>query len=493
MGIIQKQGIQNTIISYIGILIGFLNLILIQPFFLTPEEIGLTRVLFSFSSLVAVFLPLGIGSIIFRYFPKFRNETKGHHGFLGFMLLFPAAGLLVVTVILFSLKGFFISKYIAQSALFTEYYDYVLPLSFLLGLINILTIYASSLFKTSFPALLNDVVGRLLTILVISAYFLHWININQFVFFFVFVYAIQLGCLIIYVFSIERPVFRIDFVMVNKLNIKEMLQYGFLLAFASIAGLGLRYLDAIMIGKYMALSFVGIYTIASFIPAVLEAPLNSIDKIAFSKIANALETNNRKEIEEIYFKSSKYLFLLGGLMFLGININIDSLLGFLPEVYHHGGTVVLIISIGTLFNLASGTNNSLIYTSEHYRVGAFLLIFLVVIAFINNMIFIPLYGIEGAALATAISTILNSLIRFVFIWKKFNLQPYDSKTAMIALLIVICSAVNYLITKFENPVFDIVLRSSFISLIYCTGVYFLNIVPEFHRYIPLINRNSKKE
>jgi len=108
MGIIKKQGIQNTIISYIGILIGFVNLIVIQPFFLTPEEIGLTRVLFSFSSIIAVFLPLGIGHIIYRYFPKFKNEEKGHYGFLGFALLFPAAGLLIVTALLYLLKDFFI-------------------------------------------------------------------------------------------------------------------------------------------------------------------------------------------------------------------------------------------------------------------------------------------------------------------------------------------------------------------------------------------------
>jgi O-antigen/teichoic acid export membrane protein len=55
-----------------------------------------------------------------------------------------------------------------------------------------------------------------------------------------------------------------------------------LLSVASFASLGLKYLDSIMIAKYLPLAQVGIYTIAVFIPTVIEAPLNSLEKIAAS-------------------------------------------------------------------------------------------------------------------------------------------------------------------------------------------------------------------
>ena len=60
MGIIQRQGIKNTISSYAGILLGFVSLIIIQPKFLKPEEIGLARVMFAFSTLIASFIPIGV-------------------------------------------------------------------------------------------------------------------------------------------------------------------------------------------------------------------------------------------------------------------------------------------------------------------------------------------------------------------------------------------------------------------------------------------------
>ncbi|HRG60054.1 MAG TPA: polysaccharide biosynthesis protein, partial [Bacteroidia bacterium] len=63
MGIIQKQGIQNTIISYIGIIIGFVNVLILQPIMLSADEIGLTRILFSIATLFATIFPLGLNGV----------------------------------------------------------------------------------------------------------------------------------------------------------------------------------------------------------------------------------------------------------------------------------------------------------------------------------------------------------------------------------------------------------------------------------------------
>ncbi|MBA3899825.1 MAG: oligosaccharide flippase family protein, partial [Bacteroidetes bacterium] len=111
VGEIQRQGIQNTIITYFGITIGFVNLIVIQPFFLTTEEIGLTRVLLAFSFLLSVFIPLGISQITTRYFPHFRNKEKRHHGYFGFMLIFPLVGYILIGTVLFFMRDFFIRLY----------------------------------------------------------------------------------------------------------------------------------------------------------------------------------------------------------------------------------------------------------------------------------------------------------------------------------------------------------------------------------------------
>ena len=45
MGIIMKQSLRTSVLSYIGIALGYVNVVLLFPVFLSPEEFGLTRVL----------------------------------------------------------------------------------------------------------------------------------------------------------------------------------------------------------------------------------------------------------------------------------------------------------------------------------------------------------------------------------------------------------------------------------------------------------------
>ena len=118
MGVIRRQGIKNTITGYLGILIGFVNLIVIQPHFLTKEELGLTRILYSFSLLVAMFVPLGIGNATLKYFPLFKDEEKKNHGFFGFMNIFPLIGFAISAFVLFALKDFILNQYRSPYFLF---------------------------------------------------------------------------------------------------------------------------------------------------------------------------------------------------------------------------------------------------------------------------------------------------------------------------------------------------------------------------------------
>lgn len=486
MGIVQRQGIINSIITYAGIAIGFVSLLIVQPHFLSKEEIGLTRILFSFSALTATFMPFGMNSITLKYFPYFRDRDKGHYGFFGFMMVVPLIGFMITGIVIWLFKDHIIAQYVDQSKLFTDYFYYVFPFTFFLAFISVLNAYSYSLFKTSFPTLLNDIVLRLVSILLFTIYFVKLISRDQFVFLFIAIYGLQMIALLIYIFLIDKPVAKIDLAFLKEQNPKAMFTYGLILSLAALSSLGLKYLDVVMLGKFVPLSLVGIYAISAFIPTVIEAPLSALEKISLTAIAQARAKNNFDDIREIYFKSSKYLLLIGGLLFLGINLNIDSLYLLMPDKdYALGKNVVLFISIGTLINMATGTNDSIIYTSEKYVYGTYMLISLFVFAIINNLIFIPRYGIAGAALATSLSALIYNSMKFIFIWHNFKLQPLNFDTVKIITVILITLGAVILIPHLKNAVSDIVLRSISITVIYSGCVFLFKVVPEFHRYLRL--------
>lgn len=484
MGVIQRQGIKNAIISYLGVIIGFVNLLIIQPNYLTKEEVGLVRMLFAFCALVATFLPMGINSVTTRYFPHFRNAEKRHYGYFGFMLIFPLLGLLVFAAGLWAFKPLIVSYYAAKSSLFTNYFDTLLPFILILGLVSVLYSYAYSLLKTTVPSLLNDVFTKAALILLTIAYFYKWFDLDHFVYYMIGVYALQLLLVLAYILYEDRPGLKIDFSFLKGQNPKGMMKYGFLLSFSALTGLGLKYIDALMLGHYVTLDIVGIYAIAALIPTVIEAPLNALDKIASPKIAYAYAANNKEEIKNIYYKSTKYLLLFGGLLFLGININIAYLYQLTAHGFAAGINVVFIISLGTLINMATGLNDSILFNSKKYIYGTYLLLMLFVLAIVNNLIFIPLYGMEGAALATVLSSFIYNTVKYLYIWKAFKLQPFDRFTALTLLLIIGCLGINYILPTFDSAILNILFRSAVIITVYLSGTIALKIVPEFHKYIP---------
>jgi O-antigen/teichoic acid export membrane protein len=471
MGVIQRQGIQSTIITFSGIFLGMLSLLVLQPIFLSSEEIGLTRVLFSFSFLVSTVLPMSAGNITTRYFSKFRDSHLKHHGFLGFILLFPLIGSLIALPLLFFLKDWFISLYSKESELFARYFIWIFPLSIILSLISILNNYLFSVFRPLLPALSQEVLIRFFFIVLIIIYANGFLNLSQFIATYIGTFLVQLILLLIQAIRVGHISLKPDWEFIKLPFVKEMLIYGWTVFFAGIASMAIKLLDTIVLGQFVSLSLVGIYSIAAFIPMFIEAPINALDKIANARIAYSWEKNDIENIKEIYYKSSRYLFLIGGFLFLMVSINTPHLFHFLPVVFKAGIPAVQILSLSALFNLMTGSNNAIIFTSNRFFVGTVALISITLINLLLLYILIPKWGIVGAAWATCISSFLFNAFKYMYIWVRFKLQPFDKRTLFIAVSISLSYGIAKFLPLFENVFLNIfihsfVLTSSFTLLIW---------------------------
>ncbi|MCB0395285.1 MAG: hypothetical protein KDD36_01450, partial [Flavobacteriales bacterium] len=378
MGIIQRQSLQNTIVTYIGIAVGFINLLIIQPAFLTPEEIGLTRVLFSLSYLIAVIIPIGGEKITTKFLPLFKSSDNGDNGFLVLITGYMVCGFTVVSLIIFCFRSYFINIYADQSQVLGEYLGYVFPLSFFLAGVNVLNVYTFSYFKTVFPSVLNNILVRIIFITLISIYSIKLITLKTFIQLYVGIYGLQILIQFIYILRISKPTLIINRKILKEVRVTKVITFGLLIALTAFSAIGLKYLDTVMLANYISLDLVGIYAIVAFIPTVIEVPLGAIEKISDPKITTALITNNTTEIKAIYYKSSKYMLILGGLIFLLITANINFLVQLLPEEYAIGRDIVPILCVGAFLNMAFGSNSTLIFNSHLYKYGV-LFIFLMIV------------------------------------------------------------------------------------------------------------------
>ncbi len=480
LGEIKKQGLQNTAIVNIATVIGFASTLIIQPYFLKPEEIGLTRTLYSLATLIASLVPMGMGNAVYKFFPQFRSNEKKHYGFFSFMSLYVAAGFIIAALLVFVFRSTIVDAYSLKSPLIGEFFDYVFPFSFFLAFISVFSIYSASLFKSSFPAFLTEITTKLFPVVAISIYYMGWIDINTFVLMYVLCFGLIFLIMMIYIFIIDKPFAAIDRHKFNNAKVKEILIYSGSFSFAALASLGLKNLDIALIGMYVPLALAGVYATVAIIPAVIEMPLHALEKIAAAKISDAFTHNRIEEVKNIYYRASKYLFLAGGLLFLGVNLNIHKLLWLLPREkgFWQGETVVYIVTFGALFNMATSVNNPILYNSKYYRYGLGMLVFLTVVSYINYSIFIPLWGLEGAAFATALSSISYNFLKFFFIWKKMGLQPFDVNSLKTFLLICTCGLLWFVNIDLGSATVEIIAMSVLVSLVYLTGAYYLKIVPE---------------
>jgi O-antigen/teichoic acid export membrane protein len=488
MGIVKRQGIKNTIIIYFGIIIGFISLLVIQPMYLSKAEIGLTRLLLAFASLFSSVFAFSISNITVKFFPYFKDYNNKHNGFFGLTVIIPAIGSAIGCLLLLLFKDSIIQYYSSESKVFVFYFYHTFLFSFILSLILALNSYSNALLKTTVPSFLNDVLTRIVFVVLILLYAFEIASYNQFIWLFILSYGLQAALLLTYIIYYGNPSFKISKVVIKQIGSINLIKYGAVLTITTITSIGLKFLDMIMIGHYKSDSDVGVYSIAAFIATIIETPLNSLERIANPKIAHGLAENNHKEVKDIYYQSSKYLTIIGGLLTILVILNIGDLLLMLPNDYSSGIKVTMIISISAFVNMATGINYPILFNSHKYYYGAIFIAIMLITSFVLNTLLIPTYGIMGAAIATTVAAIVFNGLKYLFILKEFKMQPFQLPFFKTLLVIGICLTIGFFIPKTGNHLVNILVNGSIVTSTFLILTYLFNIVPEFHKHIPFIKK-----
>lgn len=483
MGIIIRQSIQNTIISYSGIVLGFITTILLYPVILTPEQYGLTRVLISISTVAAQFAHLGIKNVTIRFFPYFKNKSEGNHGFLFWVVSVPFFGFLLFWGIYYFLEPAIIEYYVEKSSLFTSYAGYVIPLVLFIIYFEVLNNYVRSLFDSTTGSLLNEVLLRIIIIGILAAYAYNWIDFNSFVTLFVATYAVPPIALLIYLGVLGELSLLPDFNFLKPRLSKEIASYVLYSLLGGVSTMIVGNIDIIMLASLAGLTDTGIYAIAFYMGSVIAVPQRSIGKIGGPMLANAIKEKAMKTVEEIYRRSSINQIIAGGLLLIGIWGNLDNLFRILPQEYASGGWVIIVIGFAKLFDMASGLNGMIILNSKYYRLDLWTTIFLVFFSIAANYLLIPVYGILGAAIATAGTLFVYNLIKLVIVWNKFNMQPFRANILWVVVIAAITLAIALQIPKIGRTSVDIICRSSIITTIYLGSIYLLRVSDDLNNLI----------
>ena len=123
------------------------------------------------------------------------------------------------------------------------------------------------------------------------------------------------------------------------------------------------------------------------------------------------------------------------------------------------------------------------------------IVILAILTVITNMIFIPIFGIIGAAIANMLSVSTYFLLEVILIWKKFRSQPFVRNTVVSILISIIIffafkeiqnlvmNLFNLNLTNSFSVIILIAVRSTVVGLIFIFIFWKLKLSEEFNAII----------
>ena len=493
MGIVARQSVWNSVILYTGVAIGFFNSIFLYPQILSKAEWGVIGTILSGAVILVHIAGFGGATGLIKFLPHYR-VGKNNNGLLRFILLTALSGVTLVILTLVLSKDLVLIPFSNEPLLDSYYYHLpVLVAGFVL--FEIISGYLNAIYKTSLQLFFREIVFRLgqTTLLVLK--WTDLIDFNTFIACFVCLYAINfliLATLLILAKNFDLRPARERISWESK---KWILKYGGFTLLSGLASSLSNRMDILMVGAMAGGAAIGAdsgneglqatasYMLAVNIGLVLDMPLRAIGHIAHPVISNSWKEKDLNNIGKLYKESSLNLMIIGGLMFIGIWINFDSFLSLLPPEYHDVKWVFFFIGISKFANLTAGINSHILVTSKYFRFSTYFILSLAVLIFISNTIFIPIYGLIGAALATAISLFLYNVGSIWFIYKKFNILPFSGKTIYVMVLSFLAYAVGEYIPNMSNVWIDIAVRSIVVVILYFAAIRIFKLSDEINKLI----------
>jgi O-antigen/teichoic acid export membrane protein len=228
-------------------------------------------------------------------------------------------------------------------------------------------------------------------------------------------------------------------------------------------------IDSLMLSSYKGLSETGIYSIAFFIATFMEIPKKSMSQVLVPLVSEANINNDRKQLELLYKKSSLTQLVIGGLLFILIWFNIENIFKVIPhgKEFYQGMWVVFFIGLGKIFDMSTGINQEIVGTSKYYKIDLAIYPVLGLVAIGANMFLIPIYGMTGAAIATALSVFLFNTVRFLFLLIVMKIQPFSFGTIKALFVFAIAFVINYFLPHIQNHfILDSLYRSIIIGSVF---------------------------
>jgi O-antigen/teichoic acid export membrane protein len=378
----------------------------------------------------------------------------------------PLLGFAIVTVVYALGRPLLLVHFERDAALLNPYYFWGAILALFTLFYSLQDAYLKALYQTAFSSFVQDILLRVLTVVAALLFSLGYLTFHQFVLAFIGSYGFATLLLVLYVMYLGEWHLRPSKAALDVVPVREVLNFSGFVILSSLSGSIIGSIDSIMVGSSISLAATGVYTNAFFISTALTNPARSLNKIDFPLMSEYWKAQDMPRMADFYRRTTRLNTVVGCWLALGIGLNLDFIYSLMRPDFAAGATSVLLLLAGRLFDNITGVNGLILVTSPRYRFDLVFNVSLAVAAVLLNLIFIPLYGLTGAALATLLAMTSINVARTWFVWYAYGLQPFDFRIPLVIGIAAAAGVAAWLVPSVQSVFATMLLRS-----VVLTGVY----------------------
>ncbi len=494
MSQIRKRSLKAATWIYVGFLIGALNTYLLtHKNWFEPDQYGLTQSLVQIGLLVFAFSTLGVTSYLYKFFPYYQDNLKASgNDILGLALRVAIGGFVLTAAVAFFFQPLIIQKFSTNSRLLVEYFYWTIPLGFFILLFNVLEAYSYGFHKGVLTSLLKETILRVYTLIVILLKLNDVISFKTFIYLFCLQYAVITIILAVHLHLKKQLWLNLRFSRVTIKFRKKIFSMMLLTYMVIIVGTLRISIDALVLASKVSLTAVGIFGFAAYMVALLQAPFRSLVAVSLPILSRAWKQKDHKEIARIYKRSSINLLSFSLLVFFCIWLNFSQAIAFFginPD-YLEARWVFFILGIVTIIEMGTGVNSQIIGTSTYFRFELWTSLLLTMMIIPLSYFLTVKMGIIGPALANLVSFSVYNFIRFLFLWKKFAMQPFSQKTLEAIFAAVGIYFVVYFLFAEMPGLPGLFVRTVVFATGFMAVAYFRNISPDIKPVVYALVKRS---
>lgn len=485
MGTIKNQSLRQSLVSFAGIGVGIINVLFIYPR-MAKADFGLMQFFLNSALFFSSFLLMGLHVVSIQYYSLVKHDKEMKKEFLFFLMFSTLFSSALYGLVLYFFRGSIAHVFFNGNVdAFIDFWIYIWMLSVLMALSMLLLYYTSNFGKTAIPNLFLTFFPKVFQSILVLVFISGIISLSGLINGLMSSYFLIFILLAAYLYKLGEFSFKPAFKFLDWELSKSIAQYSFSISLIGISTSIAFQLDSLLITSMLGFESLSVYWIARLILETIDAPRKSISSISIPIIAEAMKNEDYTKVSEIYKKAGTILLAVGVFLLGGILVCIDDLYLIMPngQSFSSGKTIIIILGLAKLVDLATSVNSEIIMYSKFYKYQLAIFLIMACVNILGNVILTPLLGLNGVALATLFTFLIFNAIKIYLIFHKMGVHPLNE--SMIAVISVGALLVFFIswIPSFWGAIVGILLKGGIFSCLYLLFIYYYKVSEDINSVI----------